>query len=69
MTIFRPSRPKGLPGLGEKLEVNFRPEDFDTDGPSTTPYRLPKIKDESSEQEDELYKVWSRHGYDVYTTK
>ena len=74
----RPSKPKGLPRLGEKMELVRGGGDGDDLGAGcsisgvSTPYRLPRLLDadvsadlprQSNEPTEQ--QVWTRHGYDV----
>ena len=67
----RPSKPKGLPRLGEKLDIVSTPGETSPESVSavSTPYRLPKLTPDGQQVENDMHQMWSRHGYDVYASK
>ena len=64
VSVFTRNRPRGLPALGDSIE----PPADDVMDASNTPFRLPKVGGEKKEGE-ELYKVWSRYGYEYHNKK
>ncbi len=69
-SLFIRNKAKGLPLVGEQHD----PQEADPLDSSRTPYRLPRINANDAspredEEEDGLYRVWSRHGYEVYNKR
>ena len=58
----------GLPIIGEQLP----PQNWDPLDSSRTPFRLPRMSGSGCEEEkndDPGFRIWSRHGYEVYKAR